>query len=402
DFVLLQAGQLLSTFGSSVSGIAYPLLVLALTGSAAKAGYVGAAELAPMLILSLVAGLAADRFDRKRMMIAADAVSAAAVGALAAAVLTHHVSFWLIMVVALVDSSAGVCFRAAQSGAFRAVVPVAQLPAAASFLQARAATVRLGGPPVGGALFAAGRALPFVADAISYAFSTVSLLLMRTRFQEARERVPLRTQLAEGLSFFSHVAFLRTTLLLIAGSNFSTTAVQLAVIVLAKRQGLSSTAIGGFVALVGATALLGSLLSPLVRRLLPMRAIVLSELYAGLFYLPFFVWPDAYVLAFAFAFQAFCFPNTDSAVTAYWYALTPDRLVGRVMSVASTLRVLVAPLGPVAAGLLLTHASPRTAIAVFTTVTLTLAAIGTLAASIREAPPLADVVTPSASPAEAG
>src|SRR5581483_2458791 len=220
DFVLLQAGQLLSTFGSSVSGIAYPLLVLALTGSAAKAGYVGAAELAPMLLLSLVAGLAADRFDRKRMMIAADVVSAAAVGALAAAVLTHHVSFWLIMVVALVDSSAGVCFRAAQSGAFRAVVPVAQLPAAASFLQARAATVRLGGPPVGGALFAAGRALPFVADAISYAFSTVSLLLMRTRFQEARERepVPLRTQLAEGLSFFSHVAFLRTTLLLIAGS----------------------------------------------------------------------------------------------------------------------------------------------------------------------------------------
>src|SRR5581483_5322671 len=95
DFVLLQAGQLLSTFGSSVSGIAYPLLVLALTGSAAKAGYVGAAELAPMLILSLVAGLAADRFDRKRMMIAADVVSAAAVGALAAAVLTHHVSFWL-------------------------------------------------------------------------------------------------------------------------------------------------------------------------------------------------------------------------------------------------------------------------------------------------------------------
>src|SRR6185437_10804419 len=39
DFMLLQAGQLLSTFGSGISGIAYPLLTLAVTGSAAKAGY---------------------------------------------------------------------------------------------------------------------------------------------------------------------------------------------------------------------------------------------------------------------------------------------------------------------------------------------------------------------------
>ena len=49
DFMLLQAGQLLSTFGSSISGIAYPLLVLAVTGSAAKAGYVGAAQFTPLL-----------------------------------------------------------------------------------------------------------------------------------------------------------------------------------------------------------------------------------------------------------------------------------------------------------------------------------------------------------------
>ncbi len=50
DFVLLQLGQLLSSFGSSLSTIAYPLLTLAVTPSPAKAGYVSAMLFAPMLV----------------------------------------------------------------------------------------------------------------------------------------------------------------------------------------------------------------------------------------------------------------------------------------------------------------------------------------------------------------
>jgi hypothetical protein len=404
DFMLLQSGQLLSTFGSSVSNLAYPLLVLAVTGSAAKAGYVGAAQFTPLLAFNLIAGLAADRFDRRRLMIAGDVVGAAAVGTLAALVLTHHASFWTILVVAFVDSTGGVFFRAAQSGAFRAVVPLEQLPAAASLSQARGATVLLSAPPVGGALFGLARGLPFVVDALSYAFSTVSVLLMRTRFQEERVRdtAPVRKQLAQGLAFLSEVPFLRTTMLMIAASNFSTTGVQLAVIVLAKRQGLSSASIGAFLALVGATALLGAVASPLLRRFLSLHTILLSEFWAAVVYLPFFIWPSAYVLAAAFAAQAFCFPNTDSAVTAYWYALTPDRLVGRVMSISNTLRVLAVPFGPLAAGLLLSSVSPRATIAVFTGWTLSAAVVGTFSSSIRSAPRLEDLVTPGASPAEAG
>jgi MFS family permease len=283
DFMLLQAGQLFSTFGSRVSAIAYPLLVLAVTGSAAKAGLAGAAQFTPLLLFNLPAGVAADRFDRRRLMIMADVVSAASVGTLAALVLTHHASFWTILVVAFVDATGGVFFRAGQSGAFRAVVPLAQLPAAASVSQARGATVLLSAPPVGGALFGLGRGLPFLVDALSYVFSTVSVLLMRTRFQEERVRdtEPLRQQLAEGLSFLSHVPFLRTSMLMIAASNFSTTGVQLAVIVLAKRQGLSSASIGAFVALVGATALLGSVASPLLRRFFSLHTILLSEFWAS-------------------------------------------------------------------------------------------------------------------------
>lgn len=399
DFVLLQVGQLFSSFGSNMSRIAYPLLALAVTGSAADAGYVSAMLFVPMLVFNLVAGVAADRFERRRLMIASDVVAAVALAILATAVMARSAHLWLILLVAGVDSAAGVFFRAGQSGAFRAVVPLPQVAAAASVVQARLSVVRLGAPPLGGALFAVTRAVPFVADAASYAFSTGSLLLMRARFQEstAPDGASLRRQLAEGISFFVRIPFLRTTMLMIAVSNFSVTGIELAVIVLAKRDGLPGAAVGGFIALTGATTLLGSLASPMLRRLLPMRRILLAEYWAAVGYVAFVLWPSVYVLAAAFAAQAFCFPNTDSAVAAYSYALIPDRLIGRAMSASNTMRVLATPLGPLAAGLLLAAASPRTTIVALAAPTVAVAFLGSLSKAIRGVPPLPEMAEPASS-----
>ena len=71
-------------------------------------------------------------------------------------------------------------------GAVRAVVPAEQLAEAAGARADRNAVVRIVGPPAGGALFEVGRAIPFIVDACSYACSTLSLLLMRVRFEEDR------------------------------------------------------------------------------------------------------------------------------------------------------------------------------------------------------------------------
>ncbi|HVS86421.1 MAG TPA: MFS transporter [Gaiellaceae bacterium] len=395
DFLLLQGGQLLSTFGSSMSGIAYPLLALALTGSAAKTGYVGAVEFAPLLLLSAWAGVIADRVDRRRLMIASDVLGASVLGLLAAAVLTHNVRFWMILVAAFVDMSASVFFRAGNSGAFRAVVPQPQLADAASVSMARMSVIRLTGPPAGGALFGLARGLPFLADAISYAFSTGSLLLMRTRFQE--ERAPgERPRFREGAVYFWRIPFLRATIGMIAASNLAATGVPIAVIVLAHRHGLSSAAIGGFVALQGVALLAGSLLSPLLRRLVPMRAILLSEFWMALVYAFFLAFPSVYVLAAAIALHAFWFPNTDSAMTAYSYTLIPDHLLGRTMAASNMLRAASTPLGPLVAGLLLAHASPRIAVIALAAPVLVAALLGTASPALRDLPSL------EASPAAAG
>jgi MFS family permease len=395
DFILLQAGQLLSTFGAAMSGIAYPLLVLALTGSAAKAGYIGAIQFAPVVLLSPAAGVAADRFDRRKLMMASDFAGATALAVLATAVLSHHATFWLVVLVAFVDMSAAVFFRAGSNGAFRAVVPQPQLADAASVAMARMSTVRLAGPPAGGALFGLARGVPFLADAISYAFSTASLLLMRIRFQEEREP-GARPRFREGLAYFWRLPFLRTTIGMIAASNFVAAGAPIAVIVLAHRHGLSSAAIGGFVALQGVALLAGAMLSPLLRRIFPMRAILLSEFWMGLVYASFLAWPNVYVLAVATSLHAFWFPNTDSAMTAYSYTLIPDRLLGRAMAASNALRALSAPLGPLAAGLLLSHTSPRVTIVALALPVVVAAVFGTLSPAIRDLPSL------EASPAAAG
>ena len=81
--MLLWSGQTASELGSQVSQVAYPLLVLALTGSPARAGIVGFARALPVTVLALAAGELADRFNRRWVMVFCDAVRAAALLALA-------------------------------------------------------------------------------------------------------------------------------------------------------------------------------------------------------------------------------------------------------------------------------------------------------------------------------
>lgn len=393
DFVLLQSGQLLSAAGTASSAIAYPLLVLALTHSPAKAGIVAAAHTVPYALFGLLAGVAADRWNRKRVMLAADTIQGLAIGTLVALILLDRIPFAAIPVVAFVEGTASVFFSIAATGALRAVVPKQQLPAAAGVQQARLSVVRLIGPALGGALFGITRALPFVVDTISYVFSLVSLTAMRTPFQEERDvdTTPLRSQVAEGFRFLWQQPFLRTVALIFTGGNFVVTAVMFAVIVIAKRQGLSSGEVGVLVATFGVFQVAGAASSGFARRRLGMRAILVSELWAAVAIAAFLVRPSIYVLVAGMLPQAFVMPITDSVLMAYRFAVTPDRLIGRVSSVTTNIAILVMPLGPLTAGFLLDAYSARTTIGVFGAGAAALAVWATFSPSMRHAPSLDEI-----------
>jgi predicted MFS family arabinose efflux permease len=395
DFLLLQVGQLSSNLGTACTSIAYPLLVLAVTQSAAKAGFAAFARALPLALLLLPAGVAADRFNRRALMIMADLVRVVAIGTLATVIAFDQIDFWIIAVAAFIEGTGAALFSASQAGAIRAVVPPRQLPAAAAAQTGRQASVDLAGPPLGGALFGIGRAVPFVFDVASYALSTVSLLAMRTPFQGLRERddSTWRSRLAEGFRFLWTQPFLRTTALLFGLGNFIGPGLLLAVVVIGRRQGLSSVQIGALTAAFGACVLVGSFLSPIVRRALPARAVVLLELWTGLAISAFLVRPSVYVLVAGMLPTALVIPSTNSIVHGYRIAMTPDRLLGRAESIRSTISLAIAPLGPLVAGIMLGVTSARSTIALFAAFTFFLALWGTLSASIRAAPDLDELET---------
>jgi MFS family permease len=395
DFVLLQSGQLLSAMGSEATVIAYPLLTLALTHSPGRAGVVSFARLLPFALLQLPAGVIADRVDRRRMMVAADLVRAVTIGILAATVVAGDASFALLAVVALVEGAATVAFTAAAMGALRSVVPAPQLPDAVGAVTARVATVNLAGPPLGGFLFGIARSLPFVVDACSYAASLATLAAIRTPFQGRRAPAGagLRAQVAEGMRFLWERPFLRTCAFLYGLGNFSLPGILLVIVVAGRAQGLTGGEIGALLAGFGVSLLAGSLLSPIARRRLSMRTILWIELVAWLGSAAFLVRPSVFVLAAGILPQGLAMPITDSVVVGYRIAVTPDRLLGRVEAVRSSIALAIAPLGPLVAGLLLEAVSARETVAVFCAFNVLLLVWGFASPSIRAAPSIADLAS---------
>jgi MFS family permease len=362
DFTILWTGQVVSTIGSRVSNLAFPLLVLATTHAPAKAGIAGFANALPNLFLYLPAGVLVDRWDRKRIMLVADALRAAALASIGVAVLAHALTFAQIVGVAFFEGSLAVFFRLAESAALPQVVPREQLPQAVAQNQAREQGAGVVSQPLGGLLFALGHAVPFLADAVSYLASFISLLFVRPAFQEERERpqTRLRADIAEGVTWLWRHAFLRTSMLLIAGTNFAHAALFLALIVRARTLGASATLVGVMLALFSAGAIAGSLIAPWVQRNVRPSVLIIGSvwLWAVLTYVLFFV-HDTLLLGALCGVQAVVGPPWNVVLAAYRYTLVPDRLLGRVASVGSLVTWGTIPLGSLAAGFLLAGIGAR-------------------------------------------
>ncbi len=146
DFQLLWGGQAVSLLGSQTSKIAYPLLVLAMTGSPANAGIAGFAAMLGYLLFPLPAGGVADRYDRKRIMIACDVIRLAAVGSIAVAGWVADITYLQVLVAGFLEGSASVFFSLAQRAALPMLVHPSQRSVAISQNEARQNAAQLAGP----------------------------------------------------------------------------------------------------------------------------------------------------------------------------------------------------------------------------------------------------------------
>src|SRR5437879_9583711 len=122
DFLLLVSGQGVSSVGSQISLVAFPLLMLALTHSPALTGLMTALRGLPFALLCLPAGALVDRWDRKRVMILCDAGRAIALGSIPVALALGHLTYVQLALVSLAEGSLFVFFNLADSACISLVV----------------------------------------------------------------------------------------------------------------------------------------------------------------------------------------------------------------------------------------------------------------------------------------
>src|SRR2546430_11828576 len=219
DYVLLWSGQMISSVGTRVSMLAFPLLVLAITHSPAQAGLIGAMRALPYALLILPAGALVDRWNRKRVMILCDIGRAIVLGSIPITLILGHLTIAQLYIVSLVEGTLFTFFGLAETACLPQVVSKEQLPTAAAQGMVIDSVSGLIGPSLGGVLYSIGRAIPFLTDAISYGASVLSLFFIKVKFQEEREPRPLQLwpDIKEGISWLWHQPLIRFIAVLTGG-----------------------------------------------------------------------------------------------------------------------------------------------------------------------------------------
>lgn len=389
DYQVLWVSQVLSGIGLSAAVIAFPLLVLALTGSATKSGLVLGAITTAQLLAGLPAGALVDRWNRKTIMLCCEAIQTIAAASLVAALWWNAVPIWYLIVVGAVIGICGALFRPAETAYVTWVVPAGQLNAAVALNAARGSVAQLSGTAAGGFLFALARFVPFVADAVSHGLACVLLLFLQP---PPRQRQPaptrrLRQEIMDGLGWVWGNRHIRVTALCAVVLNLFICAFYLIVIVVAQARGISAGQIGVIAAMLGVGGLVGSVLAAgLSQRVSPYASIIAVMWGLGGLTLAAAFAGSGWMLGVLFAAMALLPPTANTAIITRQLLLTPDELRGRLSSVLGIITGAAAALGPVLGGLLAGALSGTGAVLVCAAGIAAVAVLATFSPTLRSFP----------------
>jgi MFS family permease len=352
DFTLVWLGEAVSQLGSSMSGVALPLLVLSLGGSPAQAGFVAFAKALPRFATALLSGMVVDRFDRRRVLICGYAGRGLAVAAVLAGLAAGHVPVALLAVVGFIDGCLYTASYAAERAVVRDLVAAEDLPDAVARMEARLYAVLIVGPAVGGLLFGIQRSLPFVVDVVSYLGAGLAVAAVRTPLNAhlAGGGTAARGRIHDGVTFIWRSPFLRAGALLIAGVMPLYTALFLFAVLLAHSQGDSALQIGLMYGLIGIGGLLGGLFVIPLRRLVGRRALLVQQSVLAATTALLAIAPGALTIGLLIALGELLSPVVVSALQGYRMAVTPPQLQGRVQASSMLITQALAWVGPLAAG----------------------------------------------------
>jgi MFS family permease len=391
-FQTLWIGQTAASLGVSVADVAYPLAILAITGSPARAGLFGAVQAAGGLLAGLPAGSLADRHDPRAIVIIAEVCRVTVTAAVVAGLVTGAASLPLLLAAAAMLGIGATVTGSARLLLVRSVVPPEQLTPALTQDEVRKNGADLIGPAIAGALYAV-RALshtvPFLLTAGCFMMALLTAAVMKHMPGPAASRAtePERRPgppesaggdsnrgMTAGLRVIWRQPALRLAMLLIMAVNTIGAGMDLVVIVILHHQKVPSAQIGLALGLGAAGGLAGAPLVKVLHRL-PPGVLLLSvcTLWVPLFALiavPLGPWWVAFLLFAAML----CVPALRVAIDILVIRRAPAQVRGRVVAALMMLISLGVPVGIAGCGLLLQYL--RAQAAMLALAAILLAAVG--------------------------
>ncbi|MFF8919422.1 MFS transporter [Streptomyces sp. NPDC015032] len=352
DFRLLWIGETASGPGNSITTVALPLIaVLVLRADAFAVGLLTATVWLPWLVVGLPAGAWVDRLRRRPLMIACNLVAAALYASVPIAAWLGALTFAHLLVVAAVCGVSAVFFDTAYHAYLPAVLDDRDLPERNAKLQGSEAGTKVVGRGAAGLIAQVfGAVLGLLADALTFAVSTVCLAMIRRREPRpapSAQRTTLRQQVGEGLKFVARDRYPRQLVMYGAAVNMALMEYQAVQIVfLVRTVGASSATV---VRLIMAGSLGAVLANPLGRRFGTARGLlVLQLLLTGPFALLLPLTTLGTGLLF-FGVGAFTVSAgvvaCNVVVGSFRQRYCPPRLLGRVVATAMMLNHSTIPLG---------------------------------------------------------
>ncbi|WP_454674368.1 MFS transporter [Achromobacter pestifer] len=351
-FRRLAASNLAAQFSEQMALAAAPLVaVLALGATAAQTGYLQTAQTLPFLLLSLPAGVLADRMSRRVLMTAAECVRAASLLGLLALLWLGGLGLGWLAALGFLGAVGTVAYNVAAPALVPRLVPATDLAAANRWLELARSSAFSAGPAAGGALVGwMGASMAYV---IATTLSLLAAVLLAGLPPDAPKPAVRRHVLAElraGAAFVVTHPLLRPVLITAVFFNTAWFVLQAVYVVYAiERLGLSAAGVGITLGIYGGGMLAGALAAPWLARRLPFGAMIalgpLSALAASGILLSTLAWPSgiwAGVGFFLFGAGPILWTITTTTLRQ---AITPNALLGRVSAVILTATFGARPIG---------------------------------------------------------
>lgn len=369
EFRRYYAGQALSYLGDGLRTLAIPLLVYHLTGSAVSLAFTFALEVLPFALFSILGGSLADRLDRRRLMLGADALRFLIMAAFAVALWRGTLTLPLIYTGVVLLSMCAAVFLGAQTSSIPFLLGKDRAKAGVAALVAAEQSVNLIAPPIGGAIFGLFGALPaLILNALTYLTSQASLASVTSFGPERPGGFPsLRAIAADvriGFGFAMGDRALRVLTLSSAAMNAVGILGFVAMIPFLKHEfGASDQIVGIAFGCFALGSVTGSLLAG--RTHWPFgRALCVAYVLDGLFWLPV-IWTHSLAVAvLSVTLCSACSAFQITTIVGWRMRVIPEALIGRVFGVIRLIVLLGMVPGSMSGGAIADRWGPRTVMAI--------------------------------------